>query len=360
MEPLKDKRVYTFEKNMKGKLGMHTKTRILTILASGIFLLLFSSFQPAACYGFNVQATVDKDEVVFGDSVNLTVVFSYDLNSGGSNQISVPRINQIPGFDIAGTRTAQSQQWVNGVGVLQYQMLFELVPQKEGEALIPAFAVTGPDGKTYSTNAIPIKVGPPEAEPAAVAAEDSRPEDQSSGIFKGLLLFGVFIAMIVAVPLLISAFMNRRVKPSSRWADEELNSSLSKRTEAASRNRIEDADVIADKKEEIKAKRTEKVDFHKDLEKLLKESADKDIKFYKSFFDLFRGALVTSSTIYREEMTPDELMKKTVEANRSTQVAEAVLRLSEDLEMVSFAGAVPERSFGAILDDAKSILSSVD
>jgi hypothetical protein len=102
------------------------------------------------------------------------------------------------------------------------------------------------------------------------------------------------------------------------------------------------------------------VDFYADLEKLLKDNNEKDISFYKSFFDLFRLALITSSSAFKEEMTPDELMKKTVEANRSPQVAEAVLRISHDLEMVSFAGITPERAFEAILDDAKSILSSVD
>jgi hypothetical protein len=169
---------------------------------------------------FTVEAQVDRNQVSFGESLNLVVTITQSLSSGRTQRLSVPAIDSIPGFDIASTRSGQSTRFINGVGQASSQVVYELVPQQPGKVVIPAFSFKDPDGNTRSTQPIDVEVmaPAPEQEPERAGAEQPAVSaSSSSGLFKGLLFVGLVLGCIVAIPFVLAAFFNRNVKPSTRW-----------------------------------------------------------------------------------------------------------------------------------------------
>lgn len=337
-------------------------------LQIGLFMLLLlaCAYQLQAA-GFSLSAEVDRNQVGFGESLSLVLTITQNLSSGVTQRISIPAINNIPGFDIASTRSGQSTSYINGVGQTQSQIVFELVPQQPGKVMIPAFSFKDADGEEHSSKAIEVTVLPPDAEPEKPAEEPQKvAEDKPVGsMFKGLLIIGLILGCIVALPFVLSAFFNRNTKPSTRWnEDSTKNSGTDQKFAGSGLTRpvdtsVEEAVVVSDGAKHAVAARQQKVDFSGIVARLKRENPDADGVFYKKYFALFRDAALGECHILSADMTADEMFKKVCELATADHIAQASRRLSADMEMVMYANRVPARAFPAIDADAREIINAI-
>ncbi|MFZ2958778.1 MAG: BatD family protein [Candidatus Ozemobacteraceae bacterium] len=217
-----------------GGFRRYTSFRGITALACFLVVIVFVIFPFSVAFGadFAIDAQVDKTEIKAGESLNLTVTVTQNISAFGGRAIGAPRISSIPGFDIVGQRSAQNMSFVNGAGMVQISLQLELVPQREGTLEIPVMTLNGPDGKAYSTKPITIVAHPPseaKEDPSqgsdtssspGSAADVPGPENRGIGFFQGLLILAGIIALVLAAPLLLSWFMNRDRKPSSKWQEK--------------------------------------------------------------------------------------------------------------------------------------------
>ena len=151
------------------------------IFTAILMLIAFTSIVFAE--DITISTSVDRTEVEFGDTIELTVQikkptesssgsfpnsfnssgFSFSFNSSsfssmnGLNDIDFD-IESVPGFDIAGRRQSSQSRMINGVGESIKSIILSLVPQKEGTLVIPAFSMKDKDGKEHSSQPITINV----------------------------------------------------------------------------------------------------------------------------------------------------------------------------------------------------------
>ena len=166
--------------------------------------------------GFSINAEVDRTEVAFGESLQLVITIVQETGGMFGSSIGAPKLAQIPGFDIAGQSSSHNMTIVNGVGQVQVQTVLELVPQGPGKKEIPSLTVRGPDGKSYSTNPITVTILKPSESPTSEpeATEDVTSSEHGIGFRTGLFLVFLVIALVIAVPLVFSWFLNRNRKPN--------------------------------------------------------------------------------------------------------------------------------------------------
>lgn len=322
------------------------KRLIGIMLAAGILLSLSPGRLMAQ---YQIEAQVDKNEVAFGESLTLLITITQQLQSGHTARSLAPNISEIPGFDIASTRTGHSTSWINGAGVTQSQVVYELVPQEPGDKEIPSFSFKSPDGKTYSTKAIAVKVLPPEAKKDDSEADSQTDSAQSVGEssrswFNLLLTGGMIFFVLLSVPFIFAVI-------SSPKKDER-------------ENEIEDAEIVAEgsapKKEPLVPAEKPRIDFAAETAKLKKESPEANFEFYRSYFDIFKLAAVQRNSALGEDMTFDEMLQKIEDINPGEGLRAAITRLGSDIEMVMYANRSPSRTFSAIEEDCRTVLRSVD
>lgn len=174
--------------------------------------------------GFTIEATVDKDVVEFGESLQLVVTMSQDFSYGQRQNIGLPQISNIPGFDIASTRSGQSTSIVNGVGVVKSQMIYELVPREAGEFVIPAFTFRDQKGNESSSQAIKVRVAAPKAVATEADVDEEQKEESvqnetraATSMFKALIMFGVILLLFIAVPVVYLSYKSGQAGKNTRW-----------------------------------------------------------------------------------------------------------------------------------------------
>ena len=302
---------------------------------------------------YQIDAQVDKEEVAFGDALNLVVTITQEITGGGTLRSIRPEIGEIPGFDIASTRSGQSTSLINGAGVLRSQVVLELVPREAGKKVIPAFSFTDPSGKKHSTSPIEVTVLPPRQSPGQEEEKgdsDSEPRlPEDSGGFRTYLVGGLIFFFIISIPFLLAIFSG------NRSSDEDSGAG------------VEDAVIVEessgqklDERNEIKKPVAEKFDFAKAVGELKRKNPEADMEFYREYFSLFKKAAVCQSSSLSEDLTPDELMNKVREMNLVDSTHQATIRVAGEIEMVMYAGQVPVRSFSAIDEDVRLILAGID
>ncbi len=322
-----------------------------TVIAA-IILLLFSVLQIAVASEFSVDARVDRTDIGFGESFSLVVTVSQSLVNGRSQRLSLPNIERIPGFDIVSTRSGQSTRFINGVGETSSQVFYELVPQKPGKIVIPAFSISDPMGETHSTKPIEVNV----AEPARVSeetpenAEDAPKRNTGFNLFRVLIIAGVFLGALVGILFVISSLTgNKDVSGGDSSFD----------------NNVEDAQIVQEIDangafESIKESRpAKKIDFNSEILKLKLDFPEADRHFYKKYFDIFKASIITSNSNISSDMTADEMFHRVVNYCGSELIAAACKRIGNDLEMVLYANRSPLRNFSAIDEDAREIISAI-
>lgn len=314
----------------------------LIILLACLFCLLPADLSAQ----YEIEARVDKNEVGFGDSLTLVISITQRMTNGGSVRSVTPDIGEIPGFDIASTRTGHSTSWVNGAGMTQSQVVYELVPREPGKKTIPSFSFKDPDGKVHSTEAIEINVLPPEEkepQPEETAVSDSGEEAGSSGILILLLAGVVVFFVLLSLPFIISVLIGRK-------------------SEQRSEN-IEDAEIVTEslneKPEPVKEKRPE-IDFAAELASLKRRNPEVDGEFYRQFFALFKQAAVQRGAGLSDDLTPDEMLTRIRAMNSGEALKQAAIRLGVDMEMVLYAGGMPTRNFNAVEEDVRTVLNGID
>lgn len=314
----------------------------------GLIMLLaclFCLFPADLSAQYEIEARVDKNEIGFGDSLTLVISITQRMTNGGSVRSLTPNIGEIPGFDIASTRTGHSTSWVNGAGMSQSQVVYELVPREPGKKTIPSFSFKDPDGKVHSSEAIEVNVLPPEeeAQPQEVAAPDNGEKSGSGGIFNLLLAGGVVFFVLLSLPFIISILIGRK-------------------SESRSEN-IEDAEIVAEglteTAEPVKERRPE-IDFAAEIAALKRRNPEVDGEFYRQFFALFKQAAVQRGAGLSDDLTPDEMLTRIRAMSSSEALKQAAIRLGADMEMVMYAGGLPTRNFNTVEEDVRTVLNGID
>ncbi|MBQ2593098.1 MAG: BatD family protein [Candidatus Riflebacteria bacterium] len=338
-----------------------------------------------------ISTSVDRTEVEFGDTVELTVQikkpmesssgsfpnsfnssgFSFSFNSssfsslGGLNDIDF-NIESVPGFDIAGRRQSSQSRMVNGVGESVKSIILSLVPQKEGTLVIPAFSMKDKDGKEHSSKPITINVkkvaDDPEEEQTATSENDDNKEDNSSvsqnneakkenSLFNFYFILGIILVFVIVGVIAFFYFFDY----------------LSKEHKKASEQSIEDAVIVKEepkvskeeKKEPVKEEKVEKVEFATIAASLKVQYKEVSPEFYHKYFELFKKACCYRSKALSKDMTYDELLNKCSELAGTNNITQATSRLAHDIEMVMYAGSMPNRQLVAIETDIKEVLNSL-
>ncbi|PID73565.1 MAG: hypothetical protein CSB33_02810 [Desulfobacterales bacterium] len=112
------------------------------------------SISPAQAAAPSVSASVDRTDLILGDSLRLTVTLS---NGEGE-----PDISELTDFEVHGRSTSTSIQIVNGRMTRIASYIYILSPLKEGALTIPALPVET-EGRILHTLPIRIRVRPPDA-----------------------------------------------------------------------------------------------------------------------------------------------------------------------------------------------------
>ncbi len=353
-----------------------------------LMLLLFTGIVFAE--DITISTSVDRTEVEFGDTLELTVQikkpmesssgfssngfnssgFSFSFNSsgfgsmGGLNDIDFD-IESVPGFDISGRRQSSQSRMVNGVGESIKSIILSLVPQKEGTLVIPAFSMKDKDGKEHSSKPITINVkkvaDDPEEEQSPAASEekkeDSTSVNQNNEAKKENTLFNIYFILGIILVFVIIGII----------AFFYFFDNLSKQNKKASEQGVEDAVIVKEEpkvakeesKESVKHENVEKVEFATIAASLKVQYKEVSPEFYKKYFDLFKKACCYRSKALSKDMTYDELLNKCSELAGTNNITQATSRLSHDIEMVMYAGSMPNRQLIAIETDIKEVLNSL-
>jgi hypothetical protein len=115
-------------------------------LVMGLLLVAPRAFADVA-----VVASVDRNHVVFGESVTLTVAVQ---GTQGGIQPAIPRVE---GLRFDGPSTQSSYSFENGQSSQSISFVYQVTPSRTGEFTIPAIAVNV-SGKSYSTEPIRLVV----------------------------------------------------------------------------------------------------------------------------------------------------------------------------------------------------------
>ena len=329
------------------------------------FIMITAVFLPwvsVLAQGYNFEAAVDREEVGFGESLTLALTISASLSGFSQPRISVPSVDSIPGFEIVGRRSSQNMSFVNGVGQLQIQTLYELVPQQPGEQVIPSFSLQAPDGNVYTTDPITVKIQPPT--PPAAPQEHSRPgsshDPQTHGgmsFFRGLLLIAVFTLIVLAIPVVLMIFLKARKsgKPAKAApAEYDYSSEPIKRSVD-----ISDAELVTPMDNlPLEAEKQKNFEFKEAYQKLCSRFLERNLEFFRSFFDLFREGLLISRSKIEAEMTPEEMIS-VLKKSLSSQLRMTIVRIGEDWEMVAYANTPPSRSIDELYFDSAEVISAI-
>lgn len=331
----------------------------------GVILVMMGS-GAATAQDVNLTAEVDKSEVKFGESLNLFLTLSQEMQGYSGQRLAAPNVERIPGFDIVGRRTAQSMNFVNGAGHVQVQTVFELIPDGPGEKTIPGFAINLPGGRTVSSRPLTVKVlEPAKEEEAAEEDESESDETRAKGgisFWKGLLIVGLVVGLIVISPVLLSMLLTRGVKPSTRWKGEDRRPTRTVAPDAVGSvppaQRPVDDPGNEELAEIVPAAPVAEVDFQVEVNALTRLHPETDLDFYRAYFDVYHRALIAGSSRLQANQTPDELSRQ-LQSLLPVDRHEALKRMAGDWESVVFARTRPARSFHHIQDDALLILNTL-
>ncbi|MDD5688073.1 MAG: BatD family protein [Elusimicrobia bacterium] len=124
----------------------------------------------------NINASVDRNTVSFGESITLQVIVSGDVAN-----IPKPELPQLTDFNVYSSGTSQNVSFVNGKVSSSITYNFVLSLNKPGKYTIKPVSLTV-GGKTYSTNPISIEVLPAGSAPQQKQVVNVD-EDEARGIF---------------------------------------------------------------------------------------------------------------------------------------------------------------------------------
>lgn len=311
---------------------MHKKLALAFFL---VLIGLLPGFSQAEDFRF--EARTDREEVGFGDKLQLVISTTMALGRGGGRAISPPAVGSIPGFDIISTQSSTSTRFVNNVGEAHSQLIYRLVPREPGTAVIPAFSIKGPDGETYTTEPIEITVLPPKSQVTEQDALEDADKSVDNNGFKRMFLVLAVLAVIIAVPLVLAMVTHN--DRSVDTADDQF---------------VEDALIV---EEIVRSAPAKRVNFAAEVEALKGQYAEVDFEFFENYFELFRKAAVSVNSNITDDMTFDEILAKACEYDNS--MAQPTQRLGTDIEMVLYARQKPARSFSAINEEAQAIIDAI-
>jgi hypothetical protein len=128
----------------------------------------------------NINASVDRTTVNFGESITLQVEVSGDVAS-----VPKPTLPQLTDFNVYSSGTSQNVSFVNGRVSSSITYSFVLSPNKPGKYVINPVSLTV-GGKTYSTNPINVEVlasGIPQPQKQVDKQQLKVDEDEARGVF---------------------------------------------------------------------------------------------------------------------------------------------------------------------------------
>ncbi|MEA3404876.1 MAG: BatD family protein [Pseudomonadota bacterium] len=117
--------------------------------------LLFAVSMAFSVHGWAKALSVETDRqtVEFGDIVTLKITADFQVTS---DQLNLDKLKDQ--FDVLGTQRSNNIQMVNGNFQSSTSWIIQLLPQQEGELIIPPFELENIKSQPYSITVTPIKV----------------------------------------------------------------------------------------------------------------------------------------------------------------------------------------------------------
>ena len=353
-----------------------------------MFMLFFITNMTFAA-DISISTSVDRNDVEFGDTIELTVSikkplenqpinrnfgnggFSFSFNSmnfSGTDDVDF-NIENIPDFDIISRRQSTQSRMINGVGESIQQIILGLVPQKEGSLVIPAFSMKDKDGKEHSSKPIIINVKKVEDDPEDEKEEEKSnvtasgtgnntsdnnskltPEEAEKKNFEQIKSIFTLSFSLIAIMIVIIVLIHFLALKSN---NSKNNSNV-----------VEDAQIV---KEEVKKKEetlkkeevVEEVNFSSIAASLKVQYKEVSNEFYRKYFELFKTACCYRNKVLSQDMTYDELLGKCNEFAGTDNIKQATSRLAFDIETVMYANGMPNRQLLNIESDIKEVLNAL-
>ena len=117
-----------------------------------IFVLSLLS-SPLQAQNAGLHASVDRNTVRMGETVRLTIEAMQQIDG---NKINLSGLEK--SFKVLGRSSSSSVSIVNGSQTIRTQLLFELEPLREGQAVIPELSIGNLSSKPVQLNILPEDV----------------------------------------------------------------------------------------------------------------------------------------------------------------------------------------------------------
>ncbi len=121
-------------------------------LAFNLFLALSLLFSSQA-WSKTVTVETDRQTVEFGDIVTLKITADFQVTTG---QLDLTQLKDQ--FEVLGTQRSNNIQMVNGNFQSSTSWIIQLLPQQQGELIIPPFVLENVKSQPYSLKVTPIQV----------------------------------------------------------------------------------------------------------------------------------------------------------------------------------------------------------
>ncbi|MEW6555793.1 MAG: BatD family protein [Elusimicrobiota bacterium] len=165
-------------RNQRSEVRSQSLSSVIFHLSS-VFLLLTSCFLLLSCLyaDINIQATVDRNTVNFGESITLQVTVAGDVAN-----IPKPELPPLADFNVYSSGTSQNISFVNGRVSASITYNFILSPNRAGKFAIGPVKLTV-SGKDYTTNPINIEVLSGQSQKPVDTQQFKLDDEKAQGLF---------------------------------------------------------------------------------------------------------------------------------------------------------------------------------
>ncbi|MCX5698423.1 MAG: BatD family protein [Candidatus Omnitrophica bacterium] len=176
-----------------------------TVRIAKIFIaLIFLLYTQVLAKDINFEATVDRNKIGLGQSLQLGLAFD------GSQNMPVPELSTVEGFQARYLGPSTRMSIINGQASSSVTYVYTLLPTKVGVFKIGPFRFQH-NGNTYNSNTINIEVLEAAAPPQDQSSQEAQPQtkDLNERIFLTLQLKKNKVYFNEVIPVTIKLLVNR-------------------------------------------------------------------------------------------------------------------------------------------------------
>ena len=173
-------------------------------IAKIFMVLIFLISTQALAKDINFEATINRNKVGLGQSLQL------DLTFDGAQNIPVPELSAVEGFQVRYLGPSTRMSIINGQTSSSVTYVYTLLPTKIGTFKIGPFSFEF-NGNTYNSNTLNLEVLETEAlaQNQSAQAEQSQAKDLNERIFLTLQLKKNKVYLNEMIPVTIKLFVNK-------------------------------------------------------------------------------------------------------------------------------------------------------